>query len=101
PEARTFEVERRGAHPMSDAGFTQQGPRKFLARVLLARGRDVGVSQDAIGGDRPAPGDDRPAQRDDRRSLTQRKIRIAELMTWIDDLDSDRAGIDVGLACPG
>src|SRR5262245_66549585 len=59
------------------------------------------MSEDAICADRSAPGDDRSAQRDDGCNLAQRIIRIAEFMTRIDDLDADRAGIDVGLASPG
>src|SRR5665811_440532 len=58
------EVERGRAYPMPDAGFAQQVPRKFLARILLARRRHVGMSQNADGTDRPAPGDDRFAERD-------------------------------------
>jgi hypothetical protein len=44
---------------------------------------------------------DAAAQRDHGRGLAQRKIRIAPVMAAIDDLDADRAGIDVFLAGPG
>src|SRR4029078_3771137 len=91
PEAGSFKVERRRAHPVTDPGFAQQPPRKFFARILLAARRDVGMREDAIGTDRPAPGDDRSAQRDDGRGLTQRKIRVTEFMTGINDLYAARA----------
>ncbi len=44
---------------------------------------------------------DAAAQRDDSRGLAQREIRIAPVMAAVDDLDSDRAGVDVFLAGPG
>ena len=100
PETGSFKIERRGAHPVTDAGFTEQAPWKFLARILLAGRRNVGMRKDTVGTDRPTSGDDRSAKRDDGRSLTQRKIWIAELMARIDDLDADRGGVDVGLALP-
>ena len=43
---------------------------------------------------------DAAAQRDHGGDLAQRKIRIAPVMAAIDDLDPDRAGIDVFLAGP-
>ena len=41
------------------------------------------------------------AQRDDRRDLPLGKIRIAEIVAGIADLDADRARVDVGVAAPG
>ena len=43
---------------------------------------------------------DAAAQRDHGGDLAQRKIRIAPVVAAIDDLDADRAGIDVFLAGP-
>src|SRR5262249_34746880 len=34
-------------HPTADAGFVKRAPGKFLARVLLAGGRNIGMSQDS------------------------------------------------------
>ena len=44
---------------------------------------------------------DAAAQSRHRRDLTFGKIRIAEVVTRIGDLNADRTGIDVGLARPG
>ena len=44
---------------------------------------------------------DAAAQRDHGGDLAQREIRIAPIVAAIDDLDPDRAGIDVFLAGPG
>src|SRR6185312_11714348 len=95
-----FDRERRWWHPVPNSGLAEQIPRKFLARILLARWRHVGMGEHAVGTDRAAPREDRTAECDHRGDLTARKIRIAEVMARIDDLDSDRAGIDVGLARP-
>src|SRR5450830_956618 len=100
-ERDAIEIERGRAHPMADAGFAQQLPGKLLARILLARRRHVGMSEDPVSGNRAAAGDDRFAERDHRRDLPQRKITIAEFVPRIDDLDADRARIDIGLAGPG
>jgi hypothetical protein len=44
---------------------------------------------------------DAAAQRDHGRDLPQRILRIAPIVPAIDDLDTDRTGIDVVLAGPG
>src|SRR5665647_3902670 len=68
------EIKRGRAYPMPDAGFAQQVPRKFLARILLARRCYVGMAEDARGTDRTAAGDDPFAERDHRRALPQREV---------------------------
>src|SRR6266851_2299369 len=100
-EARTLEIERGSADPVTNARFTQQSPRKFFARILFARRRYIGMTQNTVGTDRPASGNDRLAERDARRNLTQRKVAITEFMTGVDDFDADRSRIDVGLTRPG
>ncbi len=52
-------VERRRAHAMADAGIGEQLPGKFLARILLARRRDVGMRQHALRHDRRVALEDR------------------------------------------
>src|SRR6185437_10385871 len=100
-ERGTDEIERRRAHPVADARFTHQFPGEFLARILLARRRDVGMAEYLVGADGPAPGDDRLAEGDHRGDLPQRVVGIAELVPRIDDLDADGPRIDVGFAGPG
>ena len=84
---------------MADAGIVQDAPGKLFAGILLARRRDVGMAEHARRRNRVA-GEDAAAQRSHRRDLPLGKIAIAELMAGIGDLDTDRAGIDVGLAGP-
>ena len=95
------EIERGRAYPMPDAGLAQQVPGKFLARILLARRRHIGMPKDALCADRPAAGDDRFAERDHRRDLPQREVAVAEFVSRIDDFDADRTRIDVGFPGPG
>ena len=80
-------VQRRRAHPVADAEVAEQFPGEFLARVLLARRRDVGMREHALGAIGSCRLEDRLAQRDDRRGLPQREVRIAEFVAGIDDLD--------------
>src|SRR3954451_20938744 len=40
--------DRRRLHPVTDAGIGQRMPREFLAGILLARGRHVGVAEHAM-----------------------------------------------------
>src|SRR5579885_3010072 len=89
----------RGAHPVADAVLVKLGPGKFLAGVPLARGRNIGMSEHSIGADFAAL-DDVLAERDYRPDLLLRKIRVAEIVTGISDLDSDRARIYVAPAFP-
>src|ERR1700712_316668 len=85
---------------MADTGIGQRMPREFLAGILLARRRDVGMREHAMRWNVAAK-HDAAAQRDHGRDLAQWKIRIAPIMATVDDFDSDRAGIDVLLAGPG
>src|SRR5215469_10086486 len=54
--------------PNPDPGGGEPLPREELARILLALGRDVGMSEDARGRDRVAA-EDVVAQRLERRDL--------------------------------
>src|SRR6266704_4954575 len=74
-------------------------PRKFLAGVFLARRSDVRMPEHAMGRYLAAK-HDAAAQRDHGGDLAQREIRVAPVMTAIDDLDADRTGIDVFFAGP-
>ena len=99
-ELQGFAAHDRGRlHPVADAGIGQRMPRKFLAGVLLARRRDIGMGEHAMRRHLAAQ-HDAPAQRDHGGDLAQRKIRIAPVMAAIDDLDADRTGVDVFLAGP-
>src|SRR5262249_20305932 len=49
--------QRRRFDPVADAGRMQRRPGKFLARIALASGCDIGMSDDAIGAD-AMPGDE-------------------------------------------
>src|SRR6202022_4216850 len=73
---------------------------KFLAGVLFARWRDVRMPEHAVGRHLAAE-HDATAQRDHGGDLAQRKLRVAPVMAAIDDLDADRAGVDVFFAGPG
>jgi hypothetical protein len=85
---------------MADAGFVELPPGKFLAGVLLAVGRDIRMGEYAISAD-TMPRDDVMTERDNGLDLLRREVPIAEVMAGIDDLDADRARIDVGRAFPG
>src|SRR6266702_7566577 len=74
-------------------------PRKFLAGVFLAERSDIRMREHAMGRHLAAK-HDAAAQRDHGGDLAQRKVRIAPVMAAIDDLDTDRAGVDVFLAGP-
>ena len=92
--------QRRRLYPMAHAGIVERSPRKFLARVLLARRRNVRMGKDAFGRNCVA-GENAAAERRHRGDLPCGKIRIAVIVAGIGDLDADRAGIDVGFAGPG
>ena len=87
-------------HAMADALRGEAVPWKRLARILLALGRHVGMAQDPLRRDRPAP-EDVPGQGDHRGDLRLRVGRQPAGMGRMDDLDADRAGIEVGDALPG
>ena len=61
-------ADRRGPDPVADARLVQPRPGEALAGILLAAGRDVGVTEHAFRRDRPARGDV-PAQPDHARDL--------------------------------
>ena len=84
---------------MADAGIRQRMPREFFAGILLARRCDVGMREHAMRGHLAAE-HDAAAQRDHGGDLPEREVRIAPVMAAIDDLHTDRAGIDVFLAGP-
>src|SRR5262249_7999374 len=91
--------DRRRLDPEPDPGIVQDLPGKFLARVLLARRRDVGMAKHAAGRN-AMTGEDAAAERRPRRNLAARKLRIAMIVSRVGDLDADRARVDVGLTRP-
>src|SRR6266699_6814101 len=84
---------------MADARREQPGPGKFFAGVLFAARRHVGMRQDAVRPDK-MPARNVPAQRNHLPDLRLGKIRIAEIVPRIGNLDADRARVDVLLALP-
>src|SRR5947208_15039039 len=84
---------------MADARREQPGPGKFFAGVLFAARRHVGMRQDAVRPDKMPPRT-APAQPNHLPDLRLGKIRIAEIVPRIGDLDADRARVDVLLALP-
>src|SRR4051794_33329118 len=85
--------------PQADAGLGEALPGEELAGIGLALGRDIGVAEDALGRDRVA-GQDGAAQRLEGGELRLGKRAIAVLVAGIDQLDADRAVIDVAGAGP-
>ncbi len=85
--------------PQADAGGGEPPPVEQLAGVHLAGRRHVGVADDVARGDRVAA-DQIAAEVDGGRHLCRRERAVAELVAGIDQLDADRAGVDVGLAPP-
>ena len=79
--------------------LVKRAPRKFLAGILLARRRDVGVTQHPPRRDRVARLD-AAAERGDGRDLALGEIGIAVVVARIGDFDADGARIDVGFAGP-
>jgi hypothetical protein len=49
--------DRSGVGPMADAGARENVPGEFLAGIALARGRDVGMGENAFGANRAPRGD--------------------------------------------
>ena len=94
---RVDQVARRARQRQAALG--QRPPREQLARVLLARRRDVGMADDIAAAD-PVTLLDVGEQRDQRRDLLVGKRAVAELMAGIDDLDPDARRIDVGDPAP-
>ena len=90
---------RRRLGPEAMAGLGELFPREQLARILLAARGHVGVTEDAGVGDRPALADIRH-QFDHRAHLNIGERPVAELVAGVDDLDADRATVDVALALP-
>jgi hypothetical protein len=86
--------------PQADAGAGQPSPVEQLARIDLARRRHVRVTQHAMGRDGMSAEDLR-GQRLERLHLRLGKRPIAAGMAGIDQLDADRARVDVGGASPG
>ena len=94
---RVDQVARRARQRQPALG--QRVPRKQLARILLARRRDVRMADDIAAAD-PVPLLDVGDQRNQRRDLLVGKRAIAEFVARIDDLDPDARRIDVGDAAP-
>ena len=82
---------RRRNWPANATGISRRDPSCAPARRRNARARDAG---------HVAAEHDAAAQRDHGGDLAQREIRIAPVMAAVNDLDPDRAGIDVFLAGP-
>ena len=91
--------DRRRFHPMADTRFIESMPGKLFARVLLAGGRYVGMSQNTHRRDAVASLN-AAAERGHGGDLAGGKIRIAVVMTGIGDFNSDRTRIDVGFSRP-
>src|SRR5262249_7474794 len=91
--------ERRRPDPQANSGIVQRAPRKFFARILLARRRHVRMGEHAIGRDTVAR-EDAATYPDHGRDLTLGKIRITVIMTRIGNFDPDRARVDVGVRAP-
>src|SRR5262245_38209529 len=96
---RTVLDDRRRPDPQPDPRVVQDLPWEFLARILLARGRDVGVAEHAVGWN-AVTREDAAAECRDGGDLAAREIGIAVVVTRIDDLDADRARVEVGFARP-
>src|SRR6516225_10096723 len=99
-ENRSRRIDRSGLDPQADAGSGQRLPGKLFAGIALARRRDVGMGEHAVGGN-PVAGENAAAERRHRRNLPFRKGGIAMVMSGIGNLDADRARIDVALPRPG
>src|SRR6185437_2631128 len=89
---RVDQVARRARKRESALG--QRVPGEQLARIVLARRRDVRMSDDIAATD-PVPLLDVGDERDDRGHLLVGKWPVAELMPRIDDFDPDARRIDV------
>src|SRR5262245_32629106 len=98
-ENRSRWVDGSGPDPQADAGIGKRFPGKFFAGIALARRRNIGMSEDALGGN-PMAGENATAECSHRRDLPFRKGGIAMIMPGIGDLDADRARVDVALPCP-
>ena len=93
-------ADRSRRDPVADPGRGEAIPGKVLARILLAGGCHVGMGEHARRGDGRA-GEDVGAQPDHGGDLPVRIGRQAAVMARMDDLDADRARIDVGDPGPG
>src|SRR3954463_9022268 len=87
-------ADRRGTGPMADAGVMQPFPRKALTGIHLAARRDVGMGQHGGGRERPAI-PDVAAEPADMFYLGFSERRESAVVSWVGDLDADRAGVDV------
>jgi hypothetical protein len=96
---RRVRADRHRLDPATDAGGGKAPPGKFLARVLLALGRDIRVSEHAGGGNRMAR-QDVTTECDHGFDLQVGKVAVAEVVPRIDDLDADGVRVDVGHAVP-
>src|SRR5262249_36262170 len=83
---RTIRNDRRRLHPEPDPRVVQGFPGKLLARILLARGRDVGVRHHTVGRNAMTR-EDAATERGHCRDLSAWKFRIAVVVSWIGDLD--------------
>src|SRR5439155_18017284 len=68
--------DRRRFHPNTYSRTLQSAPREFFSRIALARGSDVGMAEDALGGN-PVTRLNAAAQRGHRSDLALGKIGIA------------------------
>src|SRR5277367_1185187 len=85
--------------PDADPEIRQLRPGKELARIFLSRRRHIGMAEHTRGRNGMALRDV-AGEIEQRRDLRFGKWHIAKLVARIDDLDADRAPIDVALAGP-
>src|SRR6476469_48002 len=77
------------------AKLRQPRPGEKLPRILLARRRDIGMSDDVAARDTVTL-NDVGNERDQRIDLRFRERPVAELVARIANLDADRSRVDVG-----
>src|SRR5262245_22670232 len=99
-QTSSLEIERGGAHPVSNARFAKKTPGELLARILLARRRHIRVGENAIRAEGSPSRDDRFTDRNDRSDLPQWIIWVTKFMAWVHNLNTDRTRINVGIVSP-
>src|SRR5262245_20763558 len=88
-----------GLRPEPDARQGELAPGKQFPRIDLARRRHIRMAKHARRRDRMTI-DDLPREMNHRLDLRVEKRAIAELVTGIDNLDPDRAAVDVARTGP-